>query len=64
MSPLSNSKFLQVMAFYLLLSFIIGPLVGFYTLGKSAVAAGNGWAIGSVLSVILWYSVGKKMVRS
>jgi len=62
MSPLSNNKFLQVMFFYLLLSFIIGPLIGFYTLGKTAVAAGNGWVAGSVLSIIFWYAAGRKMV--
>jgi hypothetical protein len=62
MNPLSNSKFMQIMAFYFILSFLIGPMIGYYALGKSIKSVGDGWVAGSVLSIVLWYSVGKKMV--
>jgi hypothetical protein len=50
------------MFFYIVLSYLIGPVVGYYTLGKSAAAAGHGFVIGSLISIALWYSVGKKLV--
>jgi hypothetical protein len=53
---------MQIMAFYFILSFLIGPMIGYYALGKSIKSVGDGWVAGSVLSIVLWYSVGKKMV--
>lgn len=63
-SPVSFnlSKFSMIMFFYILLSYFIGPVVGYYTLGKSVSAAGHGFVIGSLISIALWYSVGKKLV--
>jgi len=55
-------KFSMVMLFYIILSYIIGPIIGYYALGKSSDAAGNGFAVASILSIILWYKVGSKMV--
>jgi len=52
----------MIMLFYLLLSYFIGPLVGYYTLGKTLTAAGNGFVAGSIISIILWYTVGSKLV--
>jgi hypothetical protein len=56
------NKFFVIMFFYIVLSYLIGPVVGYYTLGKSAAAAGHGFVIGSLISIALWYSVGKKLV--
>jgi len=50
------------MAFYLLLSFLIGPAMGYYLMGKTVDAAANGWIAGSVISIGLWMTVGKNMV--
>lgn len=55
-------KFSLIMLFYIFLTYLVGPVVGYYTLGKSASAAGHGFAIGGILSIILWYTVGHKMV--
>ena len=55
-------KFSMIMLFYILLSYVIGPIAGYYLLGKTGAAAGNGFVAGSVVSVLLWYSVGSKMV--
>jgi len=56
------SKFSMIMLFYLLLSYFIGPVVGYYTLGKTSAAAGNGFVVGSIISIVLWYTVGSKLV--
>jgi hypothetical protein len=57
------NMFLMIMLFYIFLSYIVGPIVGYYVLGKTAKGAGNGFVAGSVLSIILWYTVGQKMVK-
>ena len=62
MTPLDNVPFLQVMFFYFILSFVIGPLIGYYFISKTAESMGNGWVLGSIVSIILWYAVGKRMV--
>ena len=51
------------MVFYIILSYIIGPLLSYYFMGRTLTAAGNGFIIGSVLSIILWLTVGSKMVK-
>lgn len=56
------SKFLQIMAFYASLSCVIFPAIFYYMFGKSFQQAGNGFVIGSIISIILWYVVGSKMV--
>jgi len=62
MTQVLSSKFIGIMAFYIVLSYIIGPVVGYYFLGKTAKSAGTGFVVGSILSIILWYSYGSKMV--
>ena len=56
-------KFVTIMLFYIVLSYVIGPLVGYYTLGKTSTSAGHGFVIGSIISIILWYTVGSKLVK-
>uniref|UniRef100_A0A6C0KY05 Major facilitator superfamily (MFS) profile domain-containing protein n=1 Tax=viral metagenome TaxID=1070528 RepID=A0A6C0KY05_9ZZZZ len=62
MAAVLSSKFIGIMIFYIILSYLIGPLIGYYFLGKTTKAAGTGFVVGSVLSIILWYSYGSKMV--
>ena len=57
------TKYAYVMVFYIVLSYILGPVIGYYTLGKTSCAAGHGFVAGSVISIILWYTVGCKMVK-
>lgn len=55
--------FIGIMAFYILLSYVIFPLGFFYLVEKSLVSAGNGFIVGSLISIALWVGVGKKMVK-
>jgi threonine/homoserine/homoserine lactone efflux protein len=55
--------FISIMAFYAILSYIIGPLVFYYLMERSLSSAGNGFIAGSILSVLLWVMVGSKMVK-
>ena len=53
--------FWQVMAFYALLSCVIMPLIGYKIKGEQGL--GQGYVIGSVVSVGLWLTVGKKYAK-
>ena len=55
--------FLGIMVFYILLSYIIGPLIFYYLVEKSLTSAGNGFVLGSLISIALWYGFGSKMIR-
>ena len=55
--------FAGIMAFYILLSHVVFPLVFYYFVEKSLLSAGNGFAFGSVVSILLWYSYGKNMIK-
>ena len=55
--------FVSIMVFYILLSYVIGPFVFYYFVERSLSSAGNGFIAGSVLSILLWISVGSKMVK-
>ncbi len=55
--------FIAIMAFYVALAYIVFPLGFYYFVDKSLMSAGNGFVVGSVLSVILWYSFGQKMIK-
>ena len=55
-------KFIGIMVFYIVLSYIIFPLGFYYFLGKSLTSAGNGFIVGSIISIILWQTVGKNMI--
>jgi hypothetical protein len=62
MASVLSSKFIGIMVFYIVLSYLIGPVIGYYFLGKTTKSAGTGFVVGSILSIILWYSYGSKMV--
>ena len=64
MNPSFNlTKYAYVMVFYFILSYIVGPLIGYYAIERNCIAAGHGFVAGSILSIVLWYTVGCKMVR-
>ena len=56
------STFVSIMAFYIVLSYIIGPFLFYYAFGKTLKSAGNGFIFGSLVSIALWHFAGSKMV--
>ena len=55
--------FLGIMLFYILLSYVLFPLGFYYLVDKSLSSAGNGFVVGSIVSLVLWLTVGSKMVK-
>jgi hypothetical protein len=55
--------FLYIMALYIFISYVLGPVTFYYFIDKSLVSAGNGFVAGSILSIILWFVAGSKMVK-
>uniref|UniRef100_A0A6C0HZS1 Uncharacterized protein n=1 Tax=viral metagenome TaxID=1070528 RepID=A0A6C0HZS1_9ZZZZ len=55
--------FLGIMVFYIVLSYVIFPLGFYYLLEKSLVSAGNGFIVGSLISIGLWLLFGQKLVK-
>ena len=55
--------FIQIMIFYAILSYVIMPFVFYYAFGRSLSRAGDGSLVGNILSVILWYTYGSKMIN-
>lgn len=57
-----NAKtFIRIMAFYAVLTYIVFPLVFYYLGKKKLVNAGYGFVAGSIVSVVLWLTIGSKM---
>jgi hypothetical protein len=56
-------KFIQIMLFYIMLSYVVVPMVFYYGSGKKLSRAGDGYVLGSILSIILWYTYGSKMIK-
>ena len=59
----SLKTFIQIMVFYIVLSYVIMPYVFYHALGKKLSGAGSGFVLGSILSIILWYVYGSKMIK-
>ncbi len=55
--------FISIMLFYIVLSYLIMPLVFYYAFGKTLLSAGNGFVAGSIASILLWYFYGSKMIK-
>jgi hypothetical protein len=58
------TKYTSVMAFYAVLTYLLVPAIAYLAFGKTLEAAGNGFIAGSIVSVILWRSVGMGMVKA
>ena len=54
-------EFWQVMAFYAVLSCVIAPLIGYKIKGQDGL--GQGYIIGTLISLGLWLTVGKKYAK-
>ena len=58
------NTFVGVIAFYAFLACVLFPVVFYYAFNKSLVTAGNGYVIGSLVSIMLWFLFGCKLVRT
>lgn len=56
-----NYLFWQIMVVYAVLSCAVGPYVGYHFM-PSVSGLERGYLGGTALSLLLWFSVGKKMV--
>jgi len=54
--------FVGIMAFYAVLTFVLFPLGFYYLVNKSLSSAGNGFVVGSLVSIGLWFMVGHKLI--
>ena len=50
----SFNMFVGVMVFYAVLSYVIMPAAFYFFVEKNLNSAGNGFIVGSLLSVVLW----------
>jgi hypothetical protein len=57
------AKFAGIMAFYAILACVLMPLLFYYLLDKTVLSAGNGFIVGSVVSVLLWNFFGYHYVK-
>ena len=55
--------FFGIMVFYILLSYVIFPFLFFYFTDKSLSQAGNGFIVGSIISILLWWFYGSKLIK-
>jgi hypothetical protein len=62
-SPQKMKTFFGIMVFYILLSYVIFPLLFFYFTDKSLNQAGNGFIVGSIISILLWWFYGSKLIK-
>jgi hypothetical protein len=54
--------FLGIMAFYAVLTFVIFPVGFYYLVNKSLMSAGNGFVVGSLISIMLWFVFGRTLI--
>ena len=57
------TKYAGVMVFYTVLTYILFPVIAYFLFGKTLEAAGNGFIVGSVVSVVLWKVYGFGLVK-
>jgi len=57
------TKYTGVMVFYAVLTYIIFPALSYFLFGKTLDAAGNGFIVGSIISVVLWRVYGVGLVK-
>jgi hypothetical protein len=58
----SLNMFIGTMLFYILLSYVVMPVIFYYYVEKTLLSAGNGFVAGSLLSVVLWYTFRSQIV--
>jgi hypothetical protein len=52
-----------VMAFYAVLTYILFPAIAYFLFGKTLEAVGNGFIVGSIVSIVLWKFYGFGLVK-
>lgn len=57
------TKYTGVMVFYAVLTYILFPAIAYFLFGKTLEAAGNGFIIGSIASIVLWKFYGSGLVK-
>ena len=57
------TKYTGVMVFYAVLTYILFPVIAYFLFGKTLEAAGNGFIIGSIASIVLWKFYGSGLVK-
>lgn len=57
---MKNTTFVSIMVFYLVLTYVVFVMGG-YVIGGIKMA-GNGFVVGSIASLILWFMFGRNMV--
>lgn len=57
------TKYTGVMAFYAVLTYILFPAIAYFLFGKTLESVGNGFIVGSVVSVVLWKVYGFGLVK-
>lgn len=58
----ATQTFIQIMFFYFIIAFLIMPFISYYRNNESLAAAGDGFVIGSLVSIILWLSFGRYLI--
>ena len=56
------NMFVGVMVFYALLSYVVMPVAFYNFFGKNLNSAGNGFVVGSLVSVLLWYTFRSQII--
>ena len=51
-----------IMLFYILLAYVMVPLIFYYAFEKSLKSAGNGFVVGSIVTILLWKIYGENLV--
>lgn len=54
--------YISIMFFYIFLSYVLFPLGFYYFINKTLLSAGNGFIVGSIISILLWLTYGKTLV--
>jgi len=64
MGEINNSlkTFISIMLFYIVVTYIVFPAGFYYFVDKNLNSAGNGFVVGSIVSIFLWYKYGKNML--
>ena len=57
------TKYGGVMAFYAVITYLLFPVIAYFLFGKTLEAAGNGFIVGSITSIVLWKFYGFGMVK-
>ena len=54
--------FMQIMLFYFFITFLFFPVALYYARYRTIEDAANGYVIGSLISILLWFSFGRYMI--